>query len=194
MIFPDYEETRCVYHIISLIDLKKTLKDGIAYDDKITYHTKYDGFHEWIDRFKPSSIPHWVMRSKAIFASMNYSKDHSFHSHSAILAITINPERCWLANENCANQIYEPFVLQDIDEFSTCRNYLEKEGAELLRKYWDTSLSFKNNLEVRRDQQKNFDAEVLIFHPIEVKDIRITYIISDHRIMTIDDWKKRFCL
>jgi len=193
MIFPDYQETGCVYHIISLTDLKKTLEEGIAYDDKVTYHTKYNGFHEWIDGLKPAWIPDWVNRRKAIFASMNYRKSHPFHSHTAILAVRIQPERCWVANENYVNQNYEPFLLQHIEEFRSCRNYLEKEGAQLLKKYWETSLSFEENLKVRVDKQEGFDAEILIFHPIQPKDIRVMYIISDHRMMTVEEWKKRFC-
>ncbi|QZY54062.1 hypothetical protein [Crassaminicella profunda] len=193
MIFPDYKEKGVIYHIISLMDLKKTLKLGIVFDDKVTYKTKYDGFHQLIDEQKPECIPHWVIRTKSIFASMNYPKNHKFHSHSAVLAIKINEDRCWIANENCANQIYEPYILQNIQKLQKCKGYLDTKGKELLREYWETSLSFKENLKARVDKKEGYDAEVLVMHTIEPKDIQLKYIVSDHRMLSVEDWKKIFC-
>lgn len=194
VLFSDYQKKGVIYHIISLTDLKKTLKEGITFDDKITYKTKYDGFHQFIDQKKPDWIPNWIIRSKTIFASMNYTKNHKFHSHSAILAIKINPKRCWIANENCANQIYEPYILQNIEGFQKCERYLNTKGRDLLTKYWETSLSFKDNLKVRMDQSDGYDAEVLVMHDIKPTDINVEYIVSDHRMLRVDEWKKIFCL
>ncbi|QEK12963.1 hypothetical protein FQB35_11880 [Crassaminicella thermophila] len=193
MIFQDYEKTGVIYHIISLPDLKKALKYGIAFDDKVTYKTKYDGFHQLIDAQKPDWIPSWVIRSKSIFASINYPKNHKFHSHSAVLSIKIDPKRCWVANENYANQIYEPYMLQNVEEFYECKDYLKKEGKMLLKKYWETSLSFEENLKVRMDKIDGYDAEVLINHTIAPEDIEIKYIVSDHRMLNVEEWKKIFC-
>jgi len=194
MLFLDYTETGVVYHIVSITDLEKTLREGISYNDKVTYKTKYYEFHHLIENQKPPWIPNWVLRSKAIFASMNFPQCHKFHSHSAVLAIKINEDRCWIANENCANEIYEPFILQNIEEFSRCNSYLKTEGRMLLKKYWETSLSFKDNLKRRMDEVKNYDVEVLVFHEISPKDIKIMYIISDHKMMTVEEWKERFCV
>ncbi|WP_129595978.1 hypothetical protein [Anaerophilus nitritogenes] len=193
MFFEDYTNTKVLYHIISLIDLKRVLQRGIHFDDKITYQTKYDGFHEIIDNEKPEYIPKWVIRNKSIFASMNYSKNHYFHSHSAVLSIQVNPKKCWVANENYANEFYEPFVLQHIKDFEGCKKYIQNEGKKLLKKYWETSLSFEENLKARKDKTKGYDAEVLILHSIEPKDIEIEYIVSDHKMMTIKEWKNTFC-
>ncbi|WZL74060.1 hypothetical protein QBE52_04775 [Clostridiaceae bacterium 35-E11] len=193
MLFPDYNESSKIYHVVSITDLKKTMKEGIRYDDKVTYKTKYDGFHQMIDQEKPLWIPNWLIRKKAIFASMNYPKGHKFHSHTAILAITIDPKRCWIANENRANQIYEPYILQNIKEFKECTGYLEREGKKMLKEYWETSLSFEENLKIRMDKRKGYDAEVLIAHPIKPTDIQVKYIISDHRILSVEGWKKIFC-
>ncbi|MCT4620598.1 MAG: hypothetical protein N4A62_14570 [Marinisporobacter sp.] len=193
MIFPDYKETGVIYHIISLIDLKKTLREGITFDDKVTYKTKYDGFHQLIEQEKNDHIPEWVIRSKAIFASMNYPKNHKFHSHSAVLAIKINPHQCWIANENYANETYEPYTLQNIHTFEKCKDYLDTKGKELLKEYWETSLSFKENLKVRMDKKEGYDAEVLVMHKINPKDIRLEYIVSDHRMLKVEEWKKIFC-
>ncbi len=194
MLFSDYTETGVIYHIVSITDLDYVLKNGISYNDKVTYKTKYYEFHKCIEKEKPLGLPLWVIRTQGIFASMNFPKDHKFHSHSAILGVRINEERCWVANENCANEIYEPFVLQRIEEFSTCSDYLNSEGKELLKTYWNTSLSFKENLKKRLDKVKGYDGEVLIFHDINPEDIKIEYIISDHRMMTIEEWKERFCV
>ncbi|QXM06507.1 hypothetical protein [Crassaminicella indica] len=194
MLFPDYNETRVIYHIIELTDLKKTLKAGINFDDKETYKTKYDGFHELIDEQKPHYIPSWVIRSRAIFASINYPKNHKFHSHSVVLSIKIDEEKCWVANENCANQIYEPYILQNVEDFQACKKYLDIKGKNLLKSYWETSLSFKENLKARVDLIEGYDAEVLIMHEIDPKDISIEYIISDHRMLKVDEWKRIFCL
>ncbi|MBF8984360.1 hypothetical protein IZY60_12500 [Lutibacter sp. B2] len=192
MIFPDYEKTGVVYHVIHITDLKKTLQNGIKYDDKFTYKANYDGFHELIDKYRPLEIPNFVIRNKSIFASMNFPKKHAFHSHSAILAIKISNDQCWIANENYANQIYEPFELQNIEEFSKCKKYLDTKGIELLEKYWHTSLSFNENLKKRKDQEKGYDAEILITHTIPPEDIEVLFIISDHRMLSVKEWKKTF--
>lgn len=194
MIFPDYKETGTVYHIVSITDLDYILKNGISYNDKVTYQTKYYEFHRLIENEKPLALPHWVVRDRAIFASMNFPKAHKFHSHSAVLAVKINENRCWIANENCANEVYEPFILQKIAQFSSCSNYLKSEGKKLLKRYWETSLSFKENLEKRMDKVKGYDAEVLIFHDLHPRDIALKYIISDHRMMSVEEWKERFCV
>lgn len=194
MLFPEYEETGVLYHIISITDLEKTLTEGIAYDDKATYKSKYYEFHSFIDEEKPDILPKWVVRHKAIFASINFPREHKFHSHSAILAVKVNEEKCWVANENLANQVYEPFILKDVKDFSACKDYLNTEGRKLLRKYWETSLSFQDNLAKRLDKLRGLDTEVLIFHEIPSKDIQLLYIISDHKMMTGSEWKERFCV
>ncbi|SHJ99261.1 hypothetical protein [Paramaledivibacter caminithermalis] len=188
-----YLEINKVYHIISVIDLNNVLKNGIRYDDKKTYKSKYYEFHNYIDEYKNKNIPNWVIRKKAIFGSLYFSKEHMFHSHTALLGIKIDPNKCWIANENLANQIYEPFILHKIDEYSGAKNYLENEGSKLLYKYWETSCSFKENLKLRLDKNDGYDAEVLIFHDIKPSDIEVLYIISDHRMMTKEEWKKHFC-
>jgi hypothetical protein len=124
---------------------------------------------------------------------MNFPEDHIWHSHSMLLAIEIDPSRCWVANENRANQLYEPFILSKDQEFSKARRYLKTNGRRLLNEYWQTSLSFLNNLDERRDKQPGYDAEVMIFHPVDKSRIRYLAIVSDHRIMTVDQWKETFC-
>jgi len=65
---------------VSIVDLEKTLAEGIRFDDKKTYYYKYYNFHDYFDRYKTSDIPSWVLRKKAIFASMNFKENHSWHS------------------------------------------------------------------------------------------------------------------
>lgn len=147
----------------------------------------YLDFHKYISLLKPSNIPDWVKREKAIFASLNYSKEHSWHSHTVIMALKIDKDRCWVANENLANRIYEPFILKDIKSFKSAKEYLNKEGKRVINEYWNTSLSFNENLLMRRDKEKGYDAEVMIFHDINPEDITILRIISDHKIMTVKE-------
>lgn len=192
MFFLDYIDTKRIYHIISIIDLDKALKDGIKYDDKRTYRSKYYEFHDYIDKYKSINVPDWVIRKKAIFGSLNFAKDHKFHSHTVLLGIRVDPKMCWIANENLANQTYEPFILQSVDEYSKSKKYLANEGCRLLNKYWETSCSFNENLKIRVDNQNGYDAEVLIFHDIKPTDIEVLYIISDHRMLTKKEWKQRF--
>ncbi|WP_425446377.1 hypothetical protein [Dethiothermospora halolimnae] len=192
MIFPDYKQTGILYHIAPITDLEKILEEGIAYDDKTTYLSKYLRFHKYIDSFKPDNVPTWVIRKKALFASMNFEDDHNFHSHSAILGIKIDRNRCWVADESLVNQVYEPFILKDIKMFSCSKNYLNKEGKNTLKKYWNTSLSFNENLEIRKDKENNYDAEVMIFHKIPPKDIEVISIVSDHKIMDKNQWIELF--
>lgn len=193
MLFPDYMDTKRVYHIVSIVDLDKTLKYGIKYDDKNTYKSKYYEFHNHIDKYKRENIPDWVIRKRAIFASLNFAKNHKFHSHTALLALKIRPEKCWVANENLANEVYEPFILQRLKEYDKAKRYMKIEGSKMLDDYWHTSNSFNKNLENRLDKLQGYDAEVLIFHDIRPEDIEVLYIISDHRMMTKNEWKEHFC-
>lgn len=192
LLFEDYESTGLVYHIADINDLKEILEKGIRYNDKSTYLNRYLEFHKFFDLLKPDYIPNWVIREKAIFASMNFKKDHYFHSHSVVLGLKVDIEKCWIANENLANCLYEPLVLQKIEEFVDAKKYIENIGVEKGREYWETSLSFIDNLSKRKDMMKDYDEEVLIFHPIEVRDIVPLYIVSDHKMLTIDEWKKIF--
>jgi len=193
MLFPDYTQTKKIYHVVSIIDLDKTIRNGIKYDDKKTYKSKYYEFHDYIDRYKTEDIPNWVIRKMAIFGSLNFAENHRFHSHTALLGIRVNPEKCWIANENLANEVYEPFILQDIDEYNEAKEYIQNKGSELLKKYWKTSCSFNENLKMRFEKRQGYDAEVLIFHDIKPSDIEVLYIISDHRMMTKEEWKEHFC-
>lgn len=194
MIFPDYSKTQCIYHIISIIDLKKTLKEGIAFDDKATYESKYLDFHNYIDKFKDVNIPNWVVRRKAIFGSMNFKDNHYFHSHTAVLKIKPNVDRCWIANENLANENYEPFILRDLDTVNQLSGYFENVGDDILRDYWSSSLSFIDNLKHRRDKTQGYDAEVLIFHDIKPEDIEVLFIRADHTVYSLEDFYKKFLL
>jgi hypothetical protein len=176
--------------VAPITDLDNILRNGIRYNDKTTYRSKYLNFHRFIDTFKPSTIPNWVIREKAIFTSLNFSENHSWHSHSVLLAVKINPKKCWVANENLANKIYEPFVLKDIKGFSYAKEYIQTRAGDILKEYWNTSLSFLDNLKVRRDKQRGYDAEVLVFHHIPPEDIKILLIVSDHKAMSVSEWKK----
>ncbi len=193
MFFADYSKTRKVYHIAPINDLNQILLHGIRYDDKVTYEDKYYQFHCFIDRLKPSYIPSWVQRKKAIFATMNYRIEPNFHSHTAVMALTIDTKKSWIANESKANQIYEPFILQEVDLFNGAKKYISGEAKDVIKEYWETSLSFEENINRRMDLKEGYDAEVLIFHAIEPKDIEILYIVSDHKVMELNEWKKVFC-
>ena len=193
MFFDDYSKTGKVYHIIPINDLEKILSDGIKYNDKITYEYKYYNFHCFIDSLRPGYIPTWVKREKAIFATKNYRKEPNFCSHSVVTALKIDPYRCWIANENKANQIYEPFILQEVNLLEGVREYMETEGRKTIEEYWQTSLSFEENLRKRMDLKEGYDAEVLVFHDVRPEDIEILYIVSDHRAMEFNEWKKVFC-
>ena len=191
-LFDDYSKTKRVYHVISLKDLGCVMKDGISFDDKITYITKYKGFHDYIEELKTDKIPKWVDRRKSIFASLNFKKDHYFHSHSALLSLKINEDKCWIANENLANEIYEPFALRNIYGFEYCNKYLNTKAKDVITRYWDTSLSFKDNLNVRRDLSEYYDAEILITNHIDKEDIEIVKIYSDHNAYSLDEFRNYF--
>jgi len=193
MLFPDYIHTGVVYHVINLNDLQKVREQGIKYDNKFTYANKYENFHEFLNAYKPQFIPDWVDRSKGIFASINFADDHQWHSHSMLLALKIDPARCWVANENKANILYEPFVLHRLEEFYKAEKFLNGEGRKIIKEYWETSLSFMDNLIKRKDKEPEYDAEVMIFHPVKPEGIHCLAIVSDHRMMTVKHWKETFC-
>jgi hypothetical protein len=192
ILFKDYTETKVVYHVVTITDLDNTLKHGIKFNDKNTYKSKYHEFHRFIDEKKPEYIPEWVVRSNAIFASMNFKPDHMWHSHSALLSIRIREELCWICNENIANFLYEPLMLQQVSGFDSAREFIRKNGSKIVEDYWKCSLSFKDNLLLRKDKMAGYDAEVLILHDILPKDIELLDIASDHRCMEVDKWKKFF--
>jgi hypothetical protein len=193
MILEDYKKTGKIYHIVSLFDLKTALKKGIMYNDKITYDTKYKGFHDLFQTDKPEKVPEWVDRNKAIFASMNYEQNHCFHSNSAVLGIKIDPTLCWVANENLANILYAPFVLKKIKEFKGATNYIEERGSEIIKKYWSTSLSFEDNLVYRKDKKEGYNAEVLVMHDINPQDIEVESIFTGYEMMNPSEWQEKYC-
>ena len=192
MKFEDYAETKSVYHVVSIIDLKGTMENGISYNAKSTYKSKYLDFHKYFDSARPDDIPSWVERKRAIFASMNFKQDHSWHSHTAVLKVKINEDKCWICNENIANFLYEPLILQDYEEIKSAAGFVKRNGAKVVEEYWRNSLSFKENLVKRMDKKPGYDAEVLILHDILPQDIECLYIISDHKVMSLEEWKSFF--
>ena len=192
MILEDCAEQGYAYHVVNITDLEKTLAEGVKYDDKSTYDSKYHDFHSYFDFYKPAAIPEWVERKKAIFASICFKEGHKWHSHSAVLKVKIQMDRCWVCNENLANFIYEPFILQHMEGFGSIREYLRINGRALVEEYWKHSLSCKDNLNIRNDKKEGYDAELLIMHSIPPKDIECLYIISDHQIMSYKEWQEFF--
>ena len=192
ILFKDYIDTNVVYHVVTISDLDDVLKYGIRFNDKNTYKSKYYEFHNFIDERRTKQVPEWVIRSKAIFASMNFRNDHTWHSHSAILKIRIQEDLCWICNENIANFLYEPLMLQGVAGFEAAKEFIRKSGDKIAEDYWNCSLSFKSNLTYRKDKTAGYDAEVLILHDILPKDIELLYIASDHKCMEVSKWKKLF--
>jgi hypothetical protein len=192
ILFKDYIDTKVVYHIVTITDLDNTLKYGIRFNDKDTYKSKYYKFHNFIDERRIECIPEWVVRSNAIFTSMNFKDNHIWHSHSALLSIKIQEDLCWVCNENIANFLYEPLMLQEVSSFNSAKEFVKKSGNKIAEDYWKCSCSFKENLKRRLDKMAGYDAEVLVLHDILPKDIELLYIASDHKCMEVDKWKKLF--
>jgi len=184
-IFKDYCDTKRIYHIAPVIKLKEILERGLKVDESCS--SKYCDFNTYFDKYKPDSIPEWVSRKEAIYGSLNFRKDHKWHSHSVLLACKIHEERCWVGNENLANILYEPFALRDINIFPGVNRFLESHGKQFVLRYWKNSLSFVENLVTRLDKYKGYDAEILVMHDIPPEDISIISIISDHKIMSVDE-------
>lgn len=192
ILFRDYTETRRVYHVVTLTDLENTLINGLSFDDKKTYKSKYYSFHRYIDEYKHESIPAWVIRNKAIFSSMNFKNNHVWHSHSAILSVKIDEDLCWVCNENIANFLYEPLILQNTKDFEAAARFIESNGQKIAQDYWTSSCSFKDNLNIRKDKEEGYDAEILVMHHIPPEDIEVLYIASDHRYMKVKEWQEFF--
>ena len=192
ILFKDYNETNIVYHVVTITDLEDTLKYGIRYNDKNTYESKYYKFHNFIDARKAKHVPEWVVRTKAVFASMNFKQKHIWHAHSALLGIRIQEDLCWICNENIANFLYEPLMLQEVPSFDLAKKFINKNGNKIAEDYWNCSLSFKDNLMLRLDKKAGYDAEVLVLHDILPKDIELLHIASDHKCMEVDKWREMF--
>lgn len=183
MVFIEPAEPGYAYHVVNINDLQKTLKEGIIFDDKKTYESKYIDFHSYFDRYRTENVPEWVQRSKAIYASIRFHKGHSWHSHSALLKIRLETDKCWICNENLANFIYEPFVLQSIEGFGIIKEYMAANGRTIVEEYWRKSISYEDNLVKGFDSKKGYDAEILVMHPIPPENLECLYIMSDHQIM-----------
>ena len=192
IIFEDYDKTRCLYHVINILDYKNVMQNGIKYDDKNTYLNKYYDFHSYFDDFKSDRIPKWVERKKAIYTSLNYKDSHQWHSHSVILKVTVDESKCWICNENLANILYEPLILQEVPNFKEAKAFMNRNAPKIAKKYWDESISFIENKKERKDKNPEYDAEVLVFQDIRPEDIECIYIISDHKMMSIKQWKEYF--
>ncbi len=193
MLFPSYKETKVLYHVVDIIHLKSVLSNGIKINERNKYSDeKYDEFNKYLDKNKSEKIPPWVKREKAFFASLNFKKNTKWHSHSALLAIRIQEEKCWIANENLANEIYDPFVLQDIDKFNNAKKYMKKYGVKSALKYWEHSFSFREYFDLGIDKRENYDEEVMIFHDIYPQDLNCLMIVTDHNIYTPKQWQKKY--
>jgi hypothetical protein len=190
--FEDCTGQGYAYHVVNIVDLEKTLAEGISYDDKSTYDSKYYNFHAFFDYYKPDTVPEWVERKKAIFASICFKEGHKWHSHSAVLKIKIQKERCWVCNENLANFIYEPFILQHMEGFGNIQEYMRINGREFVEEYWKNSLSYNDNLNIRYDKKEGYDAELLIMHKVPPEEISCLYIISDHQMLSYKEWQEFF--
>jgi len=190
LLFKDYVETGLVYHVVPIVKLDDILKDGLKVGE--SSNKKYEEFNSFFDRFKPSSLPSWVSRRNAIYASLNFKMHNNWHSHSALLSFPINEDKCWVGNENKANILFEPFILGKTGLFESARKLIINQGEEMVQDYWKSSLSFKENLKIRLDKRPNYDAEVLVFHDISPQSINIVKIISDHRFMDISEWDTAF--
>jgi hypothetical protein len=192
MMLEDCSEQGYAYHVVNIVDLEKTLAEGISYDDKPTYESKYYDFHSYFDYYRLAAIPGWVERKKAIFASICFKEGHKWHSHSAVLKVRIQKDRCWVCNENLANFIYEPFILQHMEEFGDIREYMRVNGRVFVEEYWKHSLSYKDNLNIRCDKKEGYDAELLIMHQVPPEHIECLYIISDHQVKSYKEWQEFF--
>lgn len=189
MFFKDYNDTKLIYHVSPITELKYIIENGLKLNQS---SGEYHEFNKYFDAFKPENIPEWVSREKAIYASMNYKKDHKWHSHSVILSVKIDENKCWVGNENLANILYEPFVLSRVPLFKNAKYLLASRGKEYAVNYWNHSLSFTDNLKKRLDKTEGYDAEVMIMHDIPPRDISIVKLISDNEILGLSEWDAVF--
>ncbi|MDI6601672.1 MAG: hypothetical protein QME46_07805 [Thermoanaerobacteraceae bacterium] len=192
MLFPDYNETHILYHVACISDLSNILKYGLRFSQRLSYSNKYLAFHKFMDRNRTSNVPIWVVRERALFASFNFRDDQIWHSHSAILSIKVNEDYCWVANENTANYLYEPFILKRIPGFASLSDFLYNKGKEIAKEYWRNSMCFKDYLLKRNTLDSNYDAEVLIMNDIKPMDIELLAIVTDHRIVTVDELNQTY--
>src|SRR5690554_6874960 len=193
LLFPHYNETKVLYHVVHIIHLKDILSKGIQLNERNLHsEDKYSKFNQFMDQYRTTNVPPWVLRERAFFASLNFSKDIHWHSHSALLAIKIQEEKCWIANENLANEIYDPFVLSDITDFDRAKTYLEGRAKDLAKNYWENSYALMDFLTLDLKDIKHYDEEVMIFHDIPPQDIRCLMIITDHKKFTPASWQRHY--
>lgn len=193
MLFPHYHETKVVYHVVNIGQLKTILEQGIQIQERKNFSdNKYLDFNRFLDQNKPETIPKWVKREKALFASLNFKEDMHWHSHSALLALKVQEERCWVANENLANEIYDPFILQHIRDFNHAQNFMKEFGEKKAQNYWENSFPFQEYLKKNKNPINNYDEEVMVFHDIPPKDIKCLMVVTDHHTFTPKQWQEYY--
>ncbi|RBP37247.1 hypothetical protein [Garciella nitratireducens] len=193
MLFPHYNKTKVVYHVVNINQLKNILEQGIQIQERKDFSDdKYLDFNQFLDKNKPAWIPKWISRKNALFASLNFKENMQWHSHSALLALKVQEERCWVANENLANEIYDPFILQYIDQFNSARDFMKNYGRQKALYYWNNSFPFQEYLKKGKTPMKNYDEEVMIFHNIVPENIKCLMVVTDHYIFTPQEWQKYY--
>lgn len=193
MFFPHYNETKVVYHVVNINQLKTILDQGIEIEKRKDFSdAKYLNFNKFLDENRPPKMPRWLRREKALFASLNFKNNMHWHSHSALLALSIQEERCWIANENLANEIYDPFILQHISDFDHAQDFMKEFGEIKAQNYWENSFPFQEYLKKNKNPIDNYDEEVMIFHDIQPQDIKCLMIVTDHHTFTPKEWQEHY--
>ncbi len=160
-LFPDFEDTNLLYHGANPEALPSIYQEGLVaghtQDPEDQHHTIYDAHV----RHRPPSIPDWVDPRRCIFGYLNRRRHGSttplpggtvtqvFLGIRATKDIT---DRTWVCCNQFSDWVYCPSEAGYLDSVERRRYYETVIEPTCSGAYWQTSLSFDVNREIRHDQ------------------------------------------
>ncbi|MBI1930842.1 hypothetical protein HYR99_42165 [Candidatus Poribacteria bacterium] len=160
-LFPDFEDTALLYHGTAPDNLLSIFRHGLipGYDPdpEEQHHTIYESHV----RHRPAHIPNWVDPRYCIFGYLNRSRQggHSgiiegtvIQAHLGIDAIPAITERTWVCCSQFSDWVYCPREAGYFDTDARTKYYRTVIEPVCSGAYWQTSLSFAENLAIRHDQ------------------------------------------
>ena len=158
--FPDFEETRLIYHGTRTEHLPSIMVQGLlpaaAPDPEDQHHTIYEALH----RRRPASIPEWVDPRRCVFGYMNKKRFGIAEEvidgrvTGGILGIRVTPpimQQIWTGIVRFSDWLYCPDEAGYFDTDARAAYYRETLEPVVAEAYWKTSMSFEDNLQIRHD-------------------------------------------
>ena len=158
-LLPDFNETGLIYHGSQPENLASIFQNGLIPQ----YNSPRDG-HETIYnahyRYRPKSIPDWVDPRRCIYGYMNRARQGGWGGivDGIVNGVTIGikaadhiTERTWTACVRFSDMVDCPEEAGYFDTEERKAFFKDRMEPVSCKAYWETSLSFHDNLKIRLD-------------------------------------------